>query len=38
MKENLNQISPSNDFHFILGKPLGPVGDCRYRDAQRIHT
>ena len=37
MKENLNQISPSNDFLFILGNLLGPVGDCRFRDAQRIH-
>lgn len=28
---------PSDDFLFILGNLLSPVGDCRFRDAQRIH-
>ena len=37
-ERNLNQISPSNDFLFILGNLLGPVGDCMFRDVQRIHA
>ena len=37
-ERNLNQISPSNDFLFILGNLMGPVGDCMFRDVQIIHA